>query len=79
MPSEAHIYLFIKLSPYLTKDHNSPMVILEAGSPVRGLEQGLQSAGEVDEPIAHEEEHGEQRSEDVDVSEQDAALADQHC
>lgn len=55
------------------------MVILEAGSPVRGLEQGLQSAGEVDEAVAHEEEHGEQRSEDVDVSEQDAALADQHC
>lgn len=45
------------------------MVILEAGSPVRGLEQSLQGAGKVHESVAHEEEHGEERGKDVDVSE----------
>lgn len=54
------------------------MVVLEPRSPVGGLEQGLQRAGEVDEPVAHEEEHGQQGREDVHVAQQDAALADRH-
>ena len=54
------------------------MVVLEPRTPVRSLEQRLQSAGEVDEAVAHQEEHGQQGSEDVDVAEQDAALADHH-
>lgn len=58
--------------------HILPVVILKARSPIGGLKQGLQGAGKVDKPVAHKEEHWEQRSEDVDVSEQDAALADHH-
>lgn len=54
------------------------MIIFEARPPVRRLQQGLQSASQVDETIAHEEEHGEQRGEDVDVAKQNAALANAH-
>lgn len=54
------------------------MVVLEPRPPVGGFEQGLKCASQVYEAIAHEEEHGEQRSQDVDVAQQDAALADRH-
>lgn len=54
------------------------MVVLEAGSPVRGFEQGLQSAREVDETVAHQEEHGEKGSKNVHVAEENTTLADHH-
>ena len=37
---------------------HSPVVVLEAGPPVWRLEQSLERAGEVHEPVAHQEEHG---------------------
>ena len=45
-----------------------PMIVLEPRPPVGGLEQGLESAREVHEAVAHEEEHGEQRRDFVNVS-----------
>jgi len=55
-----------------------PMIKLEARSPVGCSEEGLEGAGQVDEAVAHEEEHGEERRQVVDVAEEDAALADDH-
>ena len=37
---------------------HSPVVVFEAGPPVWRLEQSLEGAGEVDEAVAHQEEHG---------------------
>ena len=37
---------------------HSPVVVFEAGPPVGRLEQSLEGAGEVDEAVAHQEEHG---------------------
>ena len=36
---------------------HSPMVVLELGPPHWGFQEGLKCAGEVDEAVAHEEEH----------------------
>ena len=44
------------------------MVILESWPPVRCLEKGLESAGQVHESVAHQEEHGEKRGDLVDVT-----------
>jgi hypothetical protein len=44
------------------------VIVLKAGPPVRRLEQRLQGAGQVDEAVAHEEEHGQQGGDLVDVS-----------
>ena len=35
------------------------MVVLELGPPHGGFQEGLEGASEVDEAVAHEEEHGE--------------------
>ena len=53
-----------------------PVVKAEARSPVGRAQHRLQSARQVDEAVQHEEEHGEQRGQDVDVAQQDAHLAD---
>ena len=44
------------------------MVVLEPRPPVGRLEEGLQGAGEVDEAVTHQEEHGEQGGDLVDVA-----------
>ena len=54
-----------------------PVVVLEARPPVRCAQQRLQGAGQIDEAVAHQEEHGQERCEQIDVAEQDAALADE--
>ena len=46
----------------------SPVVVLESWSPVGCLEKGLQGASQVDESVAHQEEHGEERSDLVNVA-----------
>lgn len=51
------------------------MVELEAGTPVRGTQQRLDGTGQVHKAIAHQEEHGEERGQVVDVAQEDAALA----
>lgn len=58
----------VTLSYVIVWNWSLPVVIFESRSPVRGLEQGLQSAGQVDETIAHEEKHGKKRRQDVDVA-----------
>ena len=40
------------------EDREGPVVELEAWPPVWRLEQSLERAREVDEPVAHQEEHG---------------------
>lgn len=57
---------------------NLPMIIFESWTPVRGLQKSLQCASQVNKAVTHEEEHGEQWSQDVDVAEENAALADHH-
>jgi hypothetical protein len=47
---------------------DSPMVELEAGTPVGCSQQGLHGAGQINEAVAHEEEHGEQRCQYINVS-----------
>lgn len=54
------------------------MVILESWSPVGRLQESLKGTGQVNKAVAHEEEHGQKWSENVDVAEQDTALADAH-
>lgn len=54
------------------------MVVLETGSPVGRPQQGLQGTCKIDESVAHQEEHGQQGGEDVDISQEDSALADGH-
>lgn len=44
-----------------------PMVIFKPRTPIWGLQQGLQSTSQVNEAIAHQEEHWEQGSNFVDV------------
>ena len=44
------------------------MVVLEPRPPVGRLEQGLQGASQVDKAVAHQEEHGEQRGDLVNVA-----------
>lgn len=51
------------------------MVISEARSPVGSAQQSLEGAGQIDETVQHEEEHGQERGQDVDVAQQDAQLA----
>lgn len=53
------------------------MVEAEARPPVGGAEEGLEGAGEVDESVAHQEEHGQERRQVVHVAEEDPALADE--
>ena len=50
------------------------MVKLESWSPVWSLEEGLQGAGQVDEAVAHQEEHAEKRGEGVHVADYDGNL-----
>lgn len=52
------------------------MVVLEARAPVWGAEERLQGTGQVDKAVAHEEEHGEQRCQVVDITQEYTALAD---
>ena len=52
------------------------MVVLEAGPPVGCPQQSLESAGQVDEAVAHEEEHGDDGSDLVQVTDQDTDLRD---
>jgi hypothetical protein len=44
------------------------VVVFESWPPVWRPEQGLQGAGEVYEAVAHEEEHGEEGGDLVDVA-----------
>ena len=72
-------YQDINASIKLTKHNvilNSPVVILEPGTPVRSPEQSLQSTSEVDEAVAHEEEHGQQGVDVVDVADQNGNKTD---
>lgn len=55
-----------------------PVIVFEPGSPVGGAQQRLQDARQVHERVAHQQEHGQQRSEIVDVSDQYTALAHDH-
>lgn len=50
------------------------MIVLKPRSPVRRAQQRLQDARQVDERVTHQQEHGQERSEIVDVSDQYAAL-----
>lgn len=54
------------------------MVVLEPWTPVGSLKKCLERAGEVNEAVAHEEEHRQKRSKDVDIAQQDTALANHH-
>ena len=45
-----------------------PVVVLEPGPPVGCPEKGLEGASQIHEAVAHQEEHGEQRSDLVDVA-----------
>jgi len=45
-----------------------PVVESEAGSPVGCAQQCLQGAGQVHEAVAHQEEHGKQWRQDVNIS-----------
>ena len=53
-----------------------PVVVFEAGPPVGCPQQRLQSAGQVDEAVAHEEEHGDDGSDLVQVTDQDTNFRD---
>lgn len=52
------------------------MVVLEAWPPVRGAQECLEGAGEVNEAVTHEEEHGEDGRDVVQVADQDGQLTD---
>ena len=52
------------------------MVIFETWPPVRSPKEGLEGTSEVHETVAHEEEHGQQRVDVVDVAYQDSHEAD---
>lgn len=45
-----------------------PVVVLEARPPVRGAQQRLHGARQIHEAVAHQEEHGQQRRQDVNVA-----------
>ena len=47
---------------------HSPMVVLELGPPHGGFQEGLEGASEIDEAVAHEEEHTQERSQCVHVA-----------
>jgi len=47
---------------------NLPVVVFEPRPPVGCLEKGLESAGQVDKSVAHQEEHGQERSNLVNVA-----------
>lgn len=51
------------------------MIVFEPGSPVGRAQQRLQHARQVDERVTHQQEHGQQWCEVVDVADQYAALA----
>ena len=42
---------------------NLPVVVFESGPPVRRSQQRLQGAGQVHEPVAHQEKHTKQNEE----------------
>lgn len=50
------------------------MIVFESRSPVRRAQQRLQDAGQVDERVTHQQEHGQQWREIIDVSDQYTAL-----
>ena len=52
------------------------MVVFEAGPPVGCPQQSLESAGQVDEAVAHEEEHGDNGGDLVQVTDQDTDFRD---
>ena len=55
----SHLSLPLSLSLYISRTRtHSPVVVLEARPPVWRLEQSLERAREVHEPVAHQEEHG---------------------
>ena len=45
------------------EDGEGPVVILEAGPPIRRLEEGEQCTGNIDEAVAHQKEHTERHRE----------------
>ena len=53
-----------------------PVVVFEARPPVGCSQQRLQRAGQVDEPVAHKEEHGDDGGDLVQVAYQDSHLRD---
>ena len=60
-PNASYSFRVTTHATYFSKSlalHHSPVVVFEAGPPVGRLEQSLEGAGEVDEAVAHEEEHG---------------------
>jgi len=61
---------------HVTEDHllYVPVIVLKPRSPVGRAQQRLQDARQVDERVTHQQEHGQERSEIVDVSNQYAAL-----
>jgi len=52
------------------------VVVLEARSPVGSSQERLKGTSYIDEAVEHQEEHGEERSEDVDVTQQHAKLTE---
>lgn len=44
------------------------MIVLETRPPIGSAQQRLHGAGQIHEAVAHEEEHGQQWREDIDVS-----------
>lgn len=59
-----------------TDQRQTPVVELETGPPIRRPQECLDGTGQVDKAVAHEEEHGEQRRQQINVAQQDSALAD---
>ena len=52
------------------------MVVFEARPPVGSPQQGLQRTGQVDKAVTHEEEHGDDGRDLVQVADQNAHLRD---
>lgn len=55
-----------------------PVIVFEPWSPVGRAQQRLQDTSQVYERVTHQQEHGQQWSEIVDVSDQYTALAHDH-
>ena len=54
-----------------------PVVELEAWPPVWRLEEGEESAGHIDEAVAHQEEHTEERGDSIHVTDENSNLCNE--
>lgn len=54
------------------------MVELETGSPVRSPQECLDSASKICEAVTHEEKHRDDRSDIIDVRQENASLRNRH-